>query len=920
MRPCRLLSALAVLLLLPACGEDDLPAGYGSDVGPSDVPVVLDVGDAAADVPGVDADAVSGDVPDGGLADVLPEVVADVAPDVAPDVEPDVPPAPVDLVNAPGAGAVVAGTIADEAALLGGVRAEGRVGDFKLMNAHVAFVVEGPRRAHGYRHYGGNVVDAVSRRADGSWRPDTYGETIFAWDLEVLEPESVKVISNGSDGLAHVRATGRSFAIPIGASLLGGILVFDDVDLEVTQDFYLGADDKALRMEFTLTNVGPKPSIELPAMLANHGDGTYIWTPGGGGFGSASASSLAQLSFVGQEQAYGIISERDDLSFMFNFKDVAIASHAEIKIATGASAKLAYWLAVSATSVNGLQRIERDLLDPPASATMGRVSGTVTLPAGAAGAEAFVGVWFDGGAHSLTPVTADGSYEAWLDAGKAYELVAYVTGHEPTAAAAVTIGADDVTQDFTVTPSAHVQVQVVDQGGSPTPARVTFIRKGDTPSPYAPEEIDPQRGWRGSTSAVVYAVAGDGRATVPAGSYRAVASRGFAWEIDDRTIDLVAGENAPLTFTIEKSVDTAGWTSSDFHIHSVRSPDSYVPYEVRAMQAVTEDLDAPVQTEHVSVATMQTAIEALGLDDRTTGIAGQEVTSFEYGHFTTFPLVEDALAPNRGAISPYSVRPPELFENIRAQQPQDEIIQVAHPRSPASYFLVSRLNSETSEPTRAVEDWSFNWDTVEVFNGGCGYADNEALADWIGLTNNGYRKVLSGGSDTHSESKPMGTPRIWVEVESSAVAADSQALVAPIRGRRAFVSCGPFVRFTTSDDATGMGGLAAVNSSGEVSFKVEVQAPSWMKVHELRVLRNGVEIDTIAIPESLDVVRLDATVTDTPGADAWYAVQVIGSGSNFPMGGSSPFAMTNPIEVDADGDSMWTPPGPNPISGGPLGA
>jgi hypothetical protein len=46
-----------------------------------------------------------------------------------------------------------------------------------------------------------------------------------------------------------------------------------------------------------------------------------------------------------------------------------------------------------------------------------------------------------------------------------------------------------------------------------------------------------------------------------------------------------------------------------------------------------------------------------------------------------------------------------------------------------------------------------------------------------------------------------------------------------------------------------------------------------------------------------------------PRADAWYVLEVVGSGGLWPLKpNETPYAMTNPIEIDQDGDGAWTPP------------
>jgi hypothetical protein len=374
------------------------------------------------------------------------------------------------------------------------------------------------------------------------------------------------------------------------------------------------------------------------------------------------------------------------------------------------------------------------------------------------------------------------------------------------------------------------------------------------------------------------------------------------------------GEVTELSMTVEQVIDTTGWLSGDFHIHAWWSPDSYVPWNIRARQAATEDLDLPILTEHVYIGSLQGAIDEVGVGEHTIGVTGQEVTSFTHGHFNAFPLQWRDDEPNRGAVFPYDKGPVELFEAIRNQHEGDEVIQINHPRgsSIASYFSYVGLNAEADTVANQAE-WSTNWDAIEVFNGNCGVG--KEVEDWIGLTNHGHRKTLAAGSDSHGEDGLIGTPRNWIQVAEASVREDSQALVAPIRSRRLFISCGPFVRFDAvnvdGETVASLGDLTGVSGEGDVHFHVVVEAPTWITVDEVRLWENGQVIRVEDITTSADpILRYDDVWTVTPTADAWYAVEVVGSGSMAPVTWSGPpYALTNAIEVDVDGDGEWTPPG-----------
>jgi len=188
------------------------------------------------------------------------------------------------------------------------------------------------------------------------------------------------------------------------------------------------------------------------------------------------------------------------------------------------------------------------------------------------------------------------------------------------------------------------------------------------------------------------------------------------------------------------------------------------------------------------------------------------------------------------------------------------------------------------------------------------------VQDWFNLNDLGLRKTLSSGSDSHSEAAGIGMPRSWIKVDRLAVEADHEAIVAPLRARHAFVSCGPFVSFTALD-GTQMGGETAVDEAGEARFVVRVEAPRWMQIDRVRLLQNGVSVAEVALadwvrPADLRAgIRFDGELVATPTADAWYVVEVVGSGGLWPIDASqNPYAMTNPIEVDVDGDGVWTPP------------
>jgi hypothetical protein len=809
---------------------------------------------------------------------------------------------------------VRAGVIDDANELLSGPKAEGKTGDLKIYNAHAAFVIEGVRRASGYRYWGGHPVD-VAAIVDGQPLPDTYGEFFRSWNFTVFEPQSITVVDDGSvSGEAHIQVTGITGVFHFAEHFLTKILTADPVDFEVVYDYKLRAQDRALRLDISLQNrVSDSVWVDFPLLMSNAGDGAYPYTPGLG-FVDGDIGGLLPYFLTGSHrQAYAWINETDGMQSFLTVGGVTLLTDDTYKVLGDELVKQTVYLAASSEGPAGIERIFRELRGELAGKT---VTGNVSLPATAQGEEKWVAALAGEKVASLAPVHPDGSFSFDLDEG-AYTLRAFVRRHGPSEPVLVNVGVDGASAELTIPEPARVAVTVVDRAtGKLSPSRITFDTAGGTPSSFAPDALRPIDKYNpGNRNASLHSATGSETTVLPAGSYTVIASRGFSYEYEQQSVTLVAGENEPIAMEIERVVDTTGWLSADFHIHALWSPDSYVPYDVRVLQAIANDLDLPILTEHVYAGGFGETIKDLGVEDLVHGIVGQEVTTFVYGHFNSFPLVWDPSKPNMGAVFPYDKDAPELFEAIRAKADGDVVIQVNHPRGTAAgaYFTFVGLDAD-ADTVQKPNHWSTNWEAIEVFNGSCnGGASLEEVADWIGLTNHGYRKTLASGSDVHKESALPGTPRNWIRVDRSDVEEDSQNLVPAVRARNLFVSCGPFVRFTAVGPAESeieLGQMVASSEAGEVTFNATVEAPSWIQLSEVRLWENGQVVDVVDISVPLDpVIRLEHSFTVSPEKDAWYALEVVGTGSLWPVDNSTPYALTNPIEVDADGDGVWTPPG-----------
>jgi hypothetical protein len=865
-------SLVSLALLLGGCAEEDaLAPNYGGASGEPDLTSGPDV--SAVDVTARDA------------------VTADLVSSA--DVGPAAPP--------PWPARAFVATASEH--LVGGPKAEGAIGDVVLETDSQRFVIEGLRPGSGYRQFGGNLVDVGL--GGGASGDDLFGELWFSWNFMVFEPTEIAILSDGEDGVAHVRVSGHTASYAWAESFIRGILAPGPAPLGVVFDYRLRADKPYLELTVTTVNDGLyEVSVDYPVIYLNHGDGLALWTDDGYGLGSLMGRrDVRFFAAVGATRSYGVYLD-SGINGLMSSANMELTAYAPYRLNRGESRSVVLAIAPAEGGTGGVAGVGADHFEGQAK---GFVEGVVQ----GFDATTWVALRSPEAVLGLAPVGPNGRFrmrapvgiwqaEAWhagLRRSAVVDARARVMDPPPTA--------------LTLAPTGTLVVDARDAAGRWIPSQVTVTpRGGEAALPPQGERL--VRAGFGDGVVLHYAVTPGARLALPAGVHDVIVSRGYLHELWRGSVTIEAGGDTTLAPTLPRAADTGGWTAGDFHVHGWWSSDSDVPYDLRARQAAASDVGLPVMTEHAYIGDVGAAAAQAGVEAWVAAVPAQEVTTFEYGHFNAFPMTWDPDAPSGGAVFEHGRAGTALFAAIRAHQPAPMLVQVNHPRrfeGPGfNYFDIVGLDAAT----RTVRDrtrWTEDWDLVEVFNGRCDGAGNaEAMADWIALNNAGKRAILGAGSDSHTEAAGLGHPRVWVEVDVGAVALDPQAIVAPIAGRRSFVSCGPFVRFRT-EDGVGLGGLAQPGRDGEVRFAVTVEAPSWMALAEARLLMNGVVVARRAVPAGSGT-RLDAVLTARPTRDAWFALEVTGAADlPRPFPADRPYALTNAIDVDVDGDGRWTPPG-----------
>jgi len=778
-----------------------------------------------------------------------------------------------------------------------------RVGDFVLANEHVAAYIEDKGLSDGYQRFGGEIL-AIDRVGDDG-RPvgkSYYVETLMALGLDMIEPESVSVVNDGSDGKAAVvRVAGPLKPIPFLDGSLGTLFPRRYTDLMAAYDYVLEPGAKKLVIRLGMKN----PSAEEPVSVASgkasdemHGffqlNMNQFASPETGLAGPKGKVSYAGFvtddsSFAWRLPGGNTLEVGLEVSgfiytlgpgFVVDTCKTLWRDHAEV-IPGGAD-------------FDGLRQAVREADGLESRA----VSGVVKDSGGAPVAGAIVHVLDDAGAY-LSRARADGSgkFTVHADTGQALRLVAQATGYALTPEAAV--AGDATSADLTLPAHGMIHVTAKDKGtGKALPVRVQIVPK--TPVAAAPAAYGIE-GEKDGRLHVDRAVDGESSLRVPPGEHRVIVTRGWEWELLDTTVNVAAGQTVDVVADLEHSVDSTGWMCADFHIHSYFSADSNDPVVNKVGSAVTDGLEIPVSSEHEWIIDFQPIVEKLGLTDWAFGMPSEELTTFTWGHFGVVPLFPKPDEVNNGAVEWVGKQPPEMFADVQSR-PEDPVFIVNHPsnKSFTAYFDQAAFDDATATGKKK-ELWSTNFDAVEVWSGDSfEESRTKSVKDWFALLNAGHTMWATGSSDTHHiRSKAPGYPRTCLNFghdDPKKLTANSVRDV--LAKGVATASGGLFM--TVEGPGGAKPGSTVTGKPATADFTVTVQTASFVDATTLEVIVNGVTQKTEPLaPMGAGPGKkfVNAVTVQLDGAKArnWVVFHAKGEKPMDPLIGRMPFAASNPV-------------------------
>ena len=824
-----------------------------------------------------------------------------------------------------------------DAELMPGSAASGLVGDLYIRNARARFVIQGPERVIGVIPQGGNLVDAQPIGPDGPIGEDHFGELSAMYILgRTCEHEQVDVVQDGSGGgAAAIVARGRSGVNDfINLKGIGLLNVPADLDpdlpdeIECATTYILHPDSPTIEVYWTFYNAGDQHVRGPFGALSNTGGDVVSWSHQRGferlGIDVLTDPDLPPAPveyalFQGPGVAYGLVPlhpEEGPPNTSLLIQGVSIILYGADEIFDIITDDGAFFDLPGAQGVTHAMRFVagQDAADVEEQVRLIKgqetheVSGRVTWSSGGPVAGARVGLFRDedgdGAVGDDEPIwtyadtDADGRFSARLAPGD-YLARADVFRQGRSAVAEVALTADRTVDLQVAAPVQYDYAVVDDETGELIPARLLVVGQSPVPtdsrlfSTYDSVGLvaDVVLATRGTSVDV-----GDGAdrriSLVPGTDYRVYAVRGTEWSVASQGLSPVAGDpDGDLEFRLRRVIDTSGYISSEYHVHSIGSPDSPVDWPDRIATAVADGVELFAVTEHDYVADLQPIVEAMGLERLLRVLPGLETTPFAYGHFNAWPIEPDGSA-NGGAVdwargaSGFALLPREIYDEMRDKGA--ELIQVNHPRvTPGSLadfmehfdraglsfdyenrviagdLLGQPVSNEWLRLPPEMSMWDLTFNALEVWNSmamsdsdGDGRREPQGLdvvlRDWFNFLSFGVALTPLGNSDTHTiESDPMGMPRTLVRVEDDSPAAlASGAVVASLLDTLAgrgptphdmVITNGPHIGVTVQGQTTSaIGRVVDGSAAGEVTLTISVQAPTWAEFDTLEVFANAI--------------------------------------------------------------------------------
>ena len=458
---------------------------------------------------------------------------------------------------------------------------------------------------------------------------------------------------------------------------------------------------------------------------------------------------------------------------------------------------------------------------------------------------------------------------------------------------------------------------------------------------------------------------GDMKIKLKLGSYKTIVSAGplYSLDIKDLSVSTATDDNGntvievspdELSIQLQKVVEQGNYMSFDPAVLSHYSYNCSVSAINRAIESLSEHVDGIMFADVNTIAQLIKYNEALEARYRKNYMEkitipaeslrifyGAKVKSFcpekdfpeGFGEYLVFPVKRVDGLKGYGIGETGDRNFATIYDNLKKNMEMDNLyVGLINPRDghkllngvvsglfealhlpvPAdlSHPYFSRVSEHGTGTTNNV------FTLIELLEN-VKYADYlKNRADWFNILNKGYKKLAFGASDWEGATPYFtGNPRTYVYYEHGDNDFNEDDFLAQFASGHSFVSTGPFLDVKVNSSIPG--DTVSV-SSNNVDVSINIQAPDWIPVDEVRIIVNGEVVYKESVPQTDNVNRYSKTVNVAlPSEDSFLVVECGATLENiaagiFPQGvfakvypGVQPLAFTNPIFVDRDGDGKW---------------
>jgi hypothetical protein len=651
------------------------------------------------------------------------------------------------------------------------------------------------------------------------------------------------------------------------------------------------------------------------------------WTSLGAGVGEQLVNRLGVMSFIGYDQAAGVdyftipLTKPDapnGESTFFTAAGVSYVLHSASVLgailgapptfvvpANGSNSYTRFFGVGDGSGSNAID-VENEVMEV-ASGTFG---GCVTVDGNPApGARVAVGTPAAGPLEvlsSLFVTDAEGRFSGTLPPGE-YGVTAarrgtpYEGGGTMPVVHPVTIAMGEAESlDIDLPATGRLRVSVGDENDDSVPARVSVV--GFDPSPEPVLTVPGAQGPQATglfndigtdpepfgVTRVQYAGA-DGVVDIEIepGSYQVFVSRGTEYSLFEAPVTVAAGQTAMVAARIARVIESSGFVSSDFHVHGINSADSRVGHVSRVSQFAGEGIDNIIMTDHHSHTDLNPTIDDLELTPFVHATVGEEITTWDYGHFNAYPLRIDPDRPSGGstdwavaappgrdfkAYGAYSLSPADIATLATEGENgiESTVIQINHINShfdplridtslvpPQSFISATDLLRYRLDPESG--NLFHHFLALELWNGAGRGAQGDFLRDRIGIwfnhLNQGLITTAIADTDTHQfRNLNSAGARTWTASSTDdPPTIDGDEVAQSVAAGRAVGGQGIYVqtRLLAGDasdnvaDLTLDGNTTVASSNRSVELEINVQAPLWAEFDRIEIYANATTTVTI---------------------------------------------------------------------------